>query len=73
MGIYELDLSAPLDLNYLVTRDRHGEVEAVCEGCGAWVRLGKFYKGDRLVIRQIPHNPPCETYEQFVRDWAQTH
>lgn len=64
-----IDQSIPLNFYGLEIRERHGYEEAYCAGCGSWVRIGRFYMGDRLVMRQIPHNPPCPTYEKFIEDW----
>ncbi len=66
MGIYLYDDSKPLDLTGLTVRERFGHTEAVCDGCGQWLVLNKFYHGDRTVIRQIAHDAPCEHFERII-------
>jgi hypothetical protein len=66
MATPPIDQSKPLDLRGLETRERHGHTEAFCK-CGGWVRLGEFYKGDRMVIRQLPHIPICAHYEALLK------
>lgn len=61
-----IDQSIPLDLFGCETRERHGCTEAVCPGCGAWVRLN-YYKADRMVIRAIAHIPRCHYYENLFK------
>ena len=65
MGIYLYDDSIPLDFSGLEMRERHGFKEAVCPGCGGWVRIRDDYKGDRTVMRAINHVPRCYYYENF--------
>ena len=65
MGIYLYDSTTPLNFQGLELRERHGYTEAVCPGCGSWVRISEFYKGDRIVIRAIPHIPRCHYYENY--------
>lgn len=71
MGIYVYDDSIPLDLTGLTTRERFGHIEAVCDGCGEWLVLNKFYQGDRMVIRQLPHKPPCKNFERIINFMGQ--
>lgn len=70
MATPEIDQTIPLNFHRVEQRERHGYQEAFCATCGAWVRIGKHYKADRLVIRAIPHIYPCSNLEDFVKDWA---
>jgi hypothetical protein len=64
------DLTKPLDLAGLDVVERHGNTEAVCPGCKAWVRLGPFYKADRKVMLAVPHKYPCEHFETILKSGA---
>lgn len=61
------DQTKPLDLVGLEERVLNGYHEAVCPGCGSSVRLGHYYKADRVVIRSVPHKYPCEHYETLLK------
>ena len=67
------DQSKPLDLVGLEERVLNGYQEAVCPGCGSWVRLGRYYKGDRIVIRQVPHKYPCDHYARLRKSGRLLH
>ena len=58
-----------IDFIGLKCRARHGWTEAYCD-CGGWVRITPKYMGDRTVIRQIPHNNPCQTYKDFLTAYS---
>ena len=66
MGDYTKDKSIPLDFTGLNIIERHGYTEAVCQGCFAWIRTGKYYQGHQVVTHSVPHTAPCKSYEDYI-------
>lgn len=70
MGIYVKDITSDPNFFGVETRHRDGFKEAVCPGCGGWIRIRNDYRGDRIVIRSIPHRPPCAHFESLLTQLA---